>query len=249
MWDWLTGLFTGEDTILPNLIEAGATIYSNKLVADANERAADTYADASRQSTQAYTSAINQRTDAIREGNERAQARYDEQQQQTLPAVQYLQNVVAQDPYQLTPLQKVDQDRLRRDTRNTLAASNLRGAGRATTQAIRGVESDWYGRAVASNQRRSDTAANQLGREYFNAGDDAARIDVKTGLAVGLGYEDIGRNQASSYLDVASEQANADLATAGTNVGTVGTIASVFANDAKEKARDRKYDDIKLTNA
>lgn len=89
-------------------------------------------------------------------------------------ALNYQQQVLGQDPNQLTRSQRYMMDDYTRDAVATLAASGLRGAGRAGVAAV----NDGRGRLMADlfnqNQSRSDAAAGTLGTQGYNATSNVA---------------------------------------------------------------------------
>lgn len=214
MADWLSTLFSG-----PNILSAGLQLYGMKIQAGANRRAAEI----AKQGQMAQVA-------AIREGNRAAQERLDAVEQRTAPASEYLRNVVAVDPNALTPSQKLALEDVRRESANRLAASGLRGAGRATTSALRKVEADFVGNAIDQNRRRADTAAGVLAGQGYGAATRSAAIDADTGRAVGEGYGDMGSTGAALESSAGDSQAR-----------VLGSIASIFASDAKEKERQSRY--------
>lgn len=214
MADWMSTLFNG-----PNLLSAGLQLYGLKINADANKRAAEI-----------ATAGQRAQVAAIREGNLVAQERLDAIQEQTAPAAEYLRNVVAVDPNVLTPSQKLALDDVRRESSNRLAVSGLRGAGRATTSALRKVEADFVGNAVDQNRRRADTAAGSLAGQGYSAATRAAAIDADTGRAVGQEFGDSGDTVA-----------NMETASGDSQARVLGAIGSIFASDAKERERESRY--------
>lgn len=218
MLDWLTSLFSNK-AVLPALISGGTMLYGSKLASDANSRAAASALQGQREANA-----------AIIQGNNLAQERFNQAQQQTAPGTTYLRSLVSADPNVLSPSQQRQLDTLRRTTGAQLAASGLRGAGRAVTKSIRDVESDYTSRAIDSNRARSDMAAGNLSGQYFNAGNNSANASVNTGNAIGQGA-----------LNTAGTVANADIATAATQGQTLGAVASIFANANKEEERKSKY--------
>jgi hypothetical protein len=174
--------------------------------------------------------ASDREAQAIREGNEAAQKRYDELALKTAGGTEYLRRVVAANPNNLTDAQKQEMDDTRRNTTRSLNASGLRGAGRATVAAFRGVESDTRGRMVGANRTRSDNAAQILSGQYSSAVGNSANLDASTGKAVGAGH-------ASSGL----ANANATTANASVTGKALGDIAGIIASEEKERGRDSRY--------
>ncbi len=206
--DWLSALFMG-----------GAALLGQSQASKANKRAAEIAAEAERNSTA-----------AIVQGNQQAQARFDQLSTQGQPGMDYLRTVTGADPNVLTPQQQLQMEDLRRASTQQLAASGLRGSGRAVTASLRQVEQAGMGDMIAGNQRRSDAAASQLAGIGSNSQVAAGQTQQATGQAIGQGIQSTGNTLA-----------NAELANAGTNASTMGAIASIFANDAKDRAAEKRY--------
>lgn len=214
MKDWLSSFFSG-----PNLLSTGLQLVGMKINADANKRAAN-IAQAGQRA----------QISAIQEGNRASQERLDAIEQQTAPASEYLRNVIAVDPNALTPSQNLALEDVRRESANRLAASGLRGAGRATTSALRKVEADFVGNAIDQNRRRADSAAGVLAGQGYSAAVRSAGVDDDTGRSVGQSYSDMGNTAAALESSTGDSQAR-----------VLGSIASIFASDAKEKERESRY--------
>ncbi|WP_417790276.1 hypothetical protein [Terasakiella pusilla] len=219
--DKATDYFSDGDNLVNlagNAIEAGVDYYTSSRAAKANEKAAQTVA-------QGY----NNQAAAIREGSERAQRQFEEIQAHSKPGVTYLREVTNADPYQLTLGQRQDLDAVRRASINSLNQSGLRGSGRAVTEALRKVESDYRGNAINSNLIRSQNAANQLASDYSQASINSANASFNTGSR--LGSLGVGAQEA---------EANADLANEKMKGAAIGSIQSLIKNEVKE-GRKSKY--------
>ncbi len=195
---------------------AVATIGSALISSRANQEAAAVAAAAERA-----------RIDAIREGDRLAQGRYEQIQQETAPARTFLRKVVA-NVQGLTPFQMQQLEDLRRRTKQFLAASGLRGAGRSTVAAMRSVESDFVNRSLEANRRRADAAASQLAGAGFSAARSGAALESSTGRAAGEGVLRSGLYGAQAGI------ANANL-----RGEAIGDIASLITTEAK--GRESRY--------
>lgn len=153
-----------------------------------NQQAADKAAKAAGKSTAAY-----------REDAAKARDIYGNIMGETAAGPSYLRRVITGSTA-LTPTQQAERDELRRSTLNTLSAGGLRGSGRAVTAAIRDTESDFTNRALDTNQRRADQAANAFASPYFNAAGDAARSHIGEGAFAGQNIYDAGMGQAQAGL-------------------------------------------------
>src|SRR5262245_47270139 len=139
---WVDALLGIGTQIGGALIGANANRGAADTVAQSNERAAQIYADAQREAARTAADAQARGPDedkqlvdqAIAEAtryNEQAKATYARMAAESEPAVAYLRNVVASNPYELTPQQQAARAGTLRNANASLAASGLRGAGRS----------------------------------------------------------------------------------------------------------------------
>ncbi len=221
------------DNIAP-IIQGGATIAETLIKADANRDAAEANARALEQ----QADALRQQAEEIRAGNEAAAARFEEQSRLTEPGVSRLRSVIA-NAGNLTPFEEQQLDEARRQTTTALSGSGLRGSGRATFEAVRGVESDFFNRINQSNLARSDRAASQLAGANFDATRSAARID-QDARAPAVEAQAGGLRAVAGTQDSQSNLANALL-----TGQAIGDIAGIITADNKGRAsrRPRLKDD------
>lgn len=200
----------GWESIIPAAASIGGALLGGK----SNSDAADTVAQSNRDATAAQAAA-----------NEKASQRFEELRADTYPGMSYLHRVVGAPPTTLTPLQTQQMDEARRQTTNRLATSGLRGSGRATVAAFRGVESDLRNRFTEANQGRADAAATNLASGYTGAVRSQAGLDQATGQAAATGLTNSGLAQAG-----------AGLATGNLYGSAIGDIGSAIAQSNKERA-------------
>lgn len=214
--DFLTSIF--NSSLVNTVLQVGTALYGQSQARKANEKAANIMA-----------AATNKNTEAIQAGAQEAKGIYNAQQLRAAPGTNYLSTVVARNPYELTPEQRAGLDEARRQAQARLAASGLRGAGRAVTASIRNVEGDYTNRAVTSNLGSQQSAANTLATEGFSAGTNEANLVANTGVRVGAGNLSAGETMANQE-------------TAGGKVAgsTMGAIASVFAQNQKDRLKEKK---------
>ena len=224
----------GAASLLGSVIEGAGAYFGAKQTADANREAAERVAEAER----ARAAAAQAQADQIKQGNLEAQARFETQQQQAQPGVSRLQQITT-GAATLTPEQQAQLEELRRSSLNTLSRSGLRGSGRAVTESLRNVESDFTNRALGTNLARADSAATNLSNQGFAAGTRAAQTDVDIGRALGAGTA----GAAGFNADAAITEAGADVANAQLRGAAIGDISSIIASEAK--GRDSKYGDIR----
>lgn len=206
-------------SIVGDLVSTGAEFYGSYSAQKANEKAADKVAEAERANAE-----------AIREGNQLAQDRYDQIYAETGPARNALLQSAASNPYDLTPSQSQGLEDVRRDATAGLAASGLRGAGRTVTQSLKDVESTYRNSAYDTNLRRVDSANSYLAGKGYSAADNNAAIDQAT-----------GRTDGDAIVRSAETTAQAGINNEGLRGATLGSIASYAADDLKMRGRDSKY--------
>lgn len=223
---WFTDIFTGIRDIVSPVVEVAAPVVSAVapiagavISSQANKSAAKTYADASNAATAAQVQA-----------NQDAQRRFDAQQAAGAEAQQRLRQVQSLDPNMLTPTQRTRLDDATRDANARLAASGLRGAGRAQAAVIQDTQGRLRGSFFDENQRRADAATSTLAAQGVNATNNLAAIDRSTGQAQSMGLRDVGATDAG--LDLAQ----------GRNAGVaIGAIAAQMASERAERGRERRY--------
>lgn len=157
-------------------------------------------------------------------------------------ALQYLNEIMAIDPTQLTPDQRILYDRAKEQAMATLAASGMRGAGRggvmSVVEGMNTLEADLF----AQNQARADKAAYQLASTGYNANtrvadnaqrmsDNIADLTFQTGQQAAQQGFNTGSNIAQTRLKTAEKigdrqyGAEQNIATHGSKTG--GTKANV----------------------
>jgi hypothetical protein len=210
---WFSDFFSGGDWVGAAIggaaSVAGAVISSNANQAAAEKAAAGAQAQA----------------DAIKQGNALAQQRFEKVQGDTAGALQYQQETIA-GANGLTPQQQAALEDTRRQTNNALAVSGLRGSGRAAVAAVRRTEADFTNNALDQNRRRADQAASSLSGQYFQAGNQAANTDVRSGMAQGQANFQTGMIGAEQGIADATQRGRA-----------IGDIASIINDTAKEGRR------------
>lgn len=208
------GDISGDD-----IAQIAGTVVSSKISADANR-------DAARRAE----AGANAQAEAIREGNELAQDRFETLEERTAIGTRELQRLAASDPSQLTPAQLAQLEEAQRSTAIGLNASGLRGAGRATVAAFKDVEGDFRNRAVESNRTRKVDASNRLAGVNVNAIGQQAGIDRATGQAEGTAAN------RSGLFDAGATTANASL-----TGQAIGDITAIIAGEEKAKGRKSKF--------
>lgn len=166
---------------------------------------------------------------AIQAGQAASMGRLDAIAAEAQPATTYLRSVMGQDPNMLTQQQQQQMEEVRRQTLVGLNNSGLRGSARATTGAIRKIDSTTMGDMVAQNRARADAAAGTLAGRGQQAQVAAAAVPMNVAAAEGRGA-----------IDTASTGANAMTANANTNASTLAAIAA-YANrgDLERQVKER----------
>lgn len=204
-----------------NVLGAAASLGGALLASEANKDAAEE----ARKGAEAQAA-------AIREGNLAAQARYEQRRTDSAPAMDYLRTLVAMDPSQLTPSQRRGMEDYQRGAQARLAASGLRGAGRAGVASINEGAAGYLARAYDDNQRRADSAARALASDYGEADTAMSNIDRDSGRAAGNAAAQGG------YINANAGTANAQ------QWGTaLGAIANLVAKENKERSSQYKPED------
>ena len=219
-WDW-SKIISGVATAA---VPAVTGYYGAKQVANANQQAAE-IAGRNRDTNLA----------AITAANERAGTMLQPIASQAGTGIDYLRTVMAQNPNQLTPQQRIElADRRRAAV--TATPSGLRGSGRYLTASINDVENRGRAGMIDANTRRADAAGGDLARMGSQATTNMASLSSGQ-----------GRDIATINTGAATDQANAITSTAASNAKTLGDITSYFANAVKEGDRESRYGKTKAT--
>ena len=210
LFDAIGGFFADNaDKIIPAVAQLGGAA----LAADANRSAAEE-----------ARAAAEAQAAAIREGNRLAQARYEQRRAESEPAMAYLRQVMATDPSTLTPQQQRNFDDYMRGAGARLAASGLRGAGRAGVASVNEGAAQFKANAFGQNQARSDSAARTLASDFQSVDNNLAGLDRDTARATG-----------DAAMRGGIYGANAGTANAGQWGSAIGALSTIFARDNKER--------------
>lgn len=151
------------------------------------------------------------------------------------PASDYLRSVMAINPNELTPSQKIEMDdRMLKANRSMPSA--FRGSGRATSAMLTDVLNRGRAGMIDANTRRVDSAANSL----HGAGNQA-QIGIAN-IQAGTGRQVAGFNDAA-----ANDQANLITGTADSGNAVMANVASYFANADKDSEKESRYGKVKQT--
>lgn len=221
-WDWGKILGSAAGAI-PGAV---ATVIGANKVADANTRAAQ-LAETNRVANQKLLADQNAKgVELLKTQTTAAQ-----------PAMEYLNSVVAQNPYQLNPQQTIELgDRSRKAV--TSMPAGLSGSGRFRTAAVNDVQNRGRAEMIDTNVKRSDAAATGLAQRGAGATTAAAN------MTAGLGPQAVGVNNTGT-----DAQGNAITATADSNNVALNNIGSFFANAVKDADRSSRYQTFKTGTA
>lgn len=217
------------DTVLkiaPTVIAAGATLYGAKMESDAKKEAANTLSTASSEATDAELAAIA-----------KAEETMLRQQEAASPGLLATQAIIGRGD-QLTDEQKRGIADVRKTTLDALQGGSLRGSAGATVAAVRDAEAKTREQYLTANQQRADQAASNLSGQWFNAGNNQANLNLKSGDSVSSGLMDTGNINASSQLGQASTTGQA-----------IGDIGAIIADSLKQEAKKSSYEKIGKTNS
>lgn len=217
------GDYFGSADFGSDLLGAAVNFGGQYLASNANDDAADKIAE----SNAAQVA-------AIQAGNAAAQGRYDDLLELSRPGTESLREILGRDPYILTPGQEISLDDVRRDAGAALSATGLRGAGRATTEAIKQTSSGFRAASIDTNLSRQDSAAAKL------SGLDASVTGASAGLDTNT-----GATQAAGIASTTDANVGADLANADLRGQAIGDITSFLSNAAKEKGRESRFADAR----
>lgn len=218
-----------------------------QIQADAQLRAAQMQIDANKEARQEYRQGADRGIAAIRAGT----GRYAETISPLLTP-----NPVGLRTYRgLTDAQQIGRDDLIRQGRATLAASGLRGAGRAGVAAIMDQDRRYIANAVDQNdaenrqeQRRAqgsaDSARRGLAQVYAQEGGAIANTEIgasnqigqsitNDGRAVGTAAANAGNAQGSAIQNSGIYSAGATTANGQLWGDAIGALGSVIADQTK----------------
>lgn len=201
--------------IAPTLIGAGTTLYGASQAKKADNKATQQLLEAQQQ-------ASAQEQEAIR----LAQARLIEQQQQASPGLTGLQEIIGRGA-RLNPEQQRSIDDARRRSLDALQGGSLRGSARATAATVADVEGRMRDQYMTSNQSRADQAASNLSGQYFNAGQNIADLNLRSGSSASSGLTNMGNITAANTVGTAARSGEA-----------LGHIGALIADEIKQAARN-----------
>lgn len=172
--------------------------------------------------------------DAIEGGFRRADRMFQPYSEEGLHALDLLRTITARDPSELDPSQRRMRERSIRDMRANLAASGLRGAGRAGVASVNEGIADLDANMFDSNRARVDRAIDTLSGLGFNA--SGQRAGLATGAATRTGDN---RRRAADAI------ARNDMTTAELGARTrmaADDLSARMGYDARTRGASRMWD-------
>lgn len=149
----------------------------------------DAYRTAVRRGLAGHEAALDQglagATDALRRGQMASEAAWGPTRRVGTEALAGLRGIARQQPGRLTPSQRRELDAYHRDARATLAASGLRGAGRAGIAAVNEGAAALRAGFHDTNRARIDRAMETLAQYGHGANADVAASRQRTGQVLG----------------------------------------------------------------
>lgn len=220
------------------LVSLGGTLIG----ANANQRAADTIASSQGQARDAFRQAAQEGQGFIDQGTQ--------QYGQTIAPLLTQQPITLPTFRGLTTQQQLGRDDLMRSGTATLAASGLRGAGRAGIAALTDADNRYVANARAANDA-TDLTARQTAQQTQNAARtglanvQASAGTAKANTAIGAGTQIGGSYQNQGYSTGGMQVANGNLysdalgqisaigAGASPNAGGYGVPSSIYAQQGR----------------
>ncbi len=188
------------------------------ITAGANARAARTV-------NEGTLANIRARQQAAQAANARLERIAEEARPDLNTGTSYFRNIVAQNPYELSPEQTIGLE----DAKRTLVNGPVfRTSGRGASAAAADLERRTRAGAFEANKARQERAAGALvnrGNQAVAAQTGQANVDMRTGEGAGQAMQ-----------DAATTNAAGDLAT---NQSLVNVLGSIIAGDNKDKYKSR----------
>lgn len=143
-------------------------------------------------------------------------------------ALSGMRATAAADPNTMTPEQEIALEDYDRNAAATLAASGLRGAGRAGVAAILDGRQRLKAGFIKQNQDRSDRARETIGSQGFTATGNVANNNSKVGFQQASNLYNTGQDVAKTGFDTSKDVANKYLTAEGSNAANkMNTVKSL----------------------
>lgn len=240
----LLGSVTGGD-----LLKAGTSIIGGIIGGNANEDAANARIEAANAGLDKQLQFAREGRDEMRAATQRGLGAIDAgtQRYADTTAPLRVERPITMPTYRgLTTQQSIGLEDLRRDDSARLAATGMRGAGRAGVASVLDRDRRYMADARARNdqdtlgarrQARSsaDAAISNLGQVYAQEGGAKANIEIGQGNNLGQSLRSDGSAAMQTANTVGAAQAGADLGTGQIYQSAINSLGGIFAGAAREK--------------
>ena len=196
---------------------------------EATIRAAEIEAEGARQAREAYEAAAQRGIAAIRQGT----TGFEETIRPLMVPVSGL-----------TPAQQIALEDQTRDDNATLAASGLRGAGRAGVAAVMDSRRRFTADALDDNRSRSDAALSALANIRAQEGGAIASTEIGAGNQIGSTFTTAAQSGARGVRDAGMVGAQSQLASGRLTGEALGSLGSIIADEVKG-IRVGRYDNAR----
>jgi hypothetical protein len=220
---WFSTLASVAVPVLGTVLGTRANNQAAERTAEGATQAAAINADAQGAARQEYREAANRGIRAINAGTDQAIG--------TIRPMLYV-------PPRMTDAQRSGLDDLTRSGNAQLAASGLRGAGRAGVSAVMDQRRRFIQSATAENEGVARDARSRIAS--IKAGRGAAIAGTETGLGsqIGGSLGQQGQVTAGATRTAADASAGAGLANANLTGSALGTIGAIIADEMKSTRSD-----------
>lgn len=228
-------LGSNADWLVPAVTTVGGALLGSDANADALKAQQNANADAQEENSDAQNKARAELAAAKQRGIRAIQAGTSGYRDTINPMLE-----ADYGPTGLTDSQGIQLEDLTRYGNASIAASGLRGAGRAGPLAVMETRRRFMADSLGTNQQRQDSARRGLAGIYADEGKSIANTEIGTGSQTASSLQ--GEGATNANLAVQSGQAAAGAATANGSLwsDTLGSLAGI-ADDALNRARTDKY--------
>ena len=241
--DMLSSL-TGGD-----VLKGVATIGGALLGANANENAADASIAAAREGQAQQLAFARESRDLQEQAKQRGLSAITAGTQkyaETTAPLRVERPIVLPTNRGLTTQQQIGLEDLRRDDNARLAASGLRGAGRAGIASVLDRDRRFMADARARNDQdtlgarrqaraSADAATANLGQVYAQEGGAKANVEIGQGNNIAQSLRSDGAAAMQTANTIGNAQAGSDLGTGQIYQSAINSLGGIFAGAAREK--------------
>lgn len=246
-FDGLLGSLTGGDVLKTGAVIGGALIGAN-----ANSDASDDRIAANKAAQDAQLAYGREGRAEMRAAADRglASIRAGTQKYADTTAPLRIERPVMLPQYRgLTTQQQIGLEDLQRNDAATLAATGMRGAGRAGVSAVMDRDRRYMADARAGNDRTNlaakqqargtaDAATSNLGQIYAQEGGALANTEIQVGNNIGQALRSDGTAIGQNTRDSGAIGAGADIANAQIYSSALNSLGGIFANAGASRPID-----------